>query len=99
MTQFIPIVGGQICTLFDLAGLQFVLLEGSSSLLNPLPTSVTIKRDGQEVFSFRPSHGAARLVAFIQVIQTMASTEADEELTFSDRGGLLYMYGDSPVNR
>jgi hypothetical protein len=34
-------------------------------------------------------------VAFLKVVQAMANPD-DEELTFSDRGGLLYMYGDSP---
>lgn len=95
VTQFIPIVGGQLCTLFDLAGMEFVLSEGSSSLLNPLPSSVSMLKDGQEVYSFRPSHGASRLVTFLNVIQTVAAPD-DGELTFSDRGGLLYLYGDSP---
>jgi hypothetical protein len=98
VTQFIPLVGGQMCTLFDLSGLEFVLSEGSSSLLNPLPASISMTRNGQEVYSFRPSHGAARLVAFLNVVQHMAAPD-DGELTFSDRGGLLYMYGDSPFPR
>ena len=59
VTQFIPFVGGQMCTLFDLSELEFVLNEGSSSLLNPLPASISLTRNGQEVYSFRPSHGAA----------------------------------------
>lgn len=95
VTQFIPLVGGQMCTLFDLSGLEFVLNEGSSSLLNPLPASISLIRNGQEVYSFRSSHGAARLVSFLTVVQHMASPD-DGDLTFSDRGGLLYMYGDSP---
>jgi len=96
VTQFIPIVGGQTCTLFDLEGLDFGIQEGSSSLLmSSLPTSVSVLREGEELYSFRPSHGAHRLVAFLKVVQAMASPD-DGELTFSDRGGLLYMYGDSP---
>ena len=97
VTQFIPIVGGQTCTLFDLAGLDFSIHEGSSSLvLSPLPKSISITNEGEEVYSFRPSHGAHRLVAFLKVVQTAANPD-DDGLTFSDRGGLLYMYGDSPV--
>jgi hypothetical protein len=96
VTKFIPIVGGQKCTLFDLEGLEFGIQESSSSLLmSPLPTSISVTRGGEELYSFRPSHGAHRLVAFLKVVQAMANPD-DEELTFSDRGGLLYMYGDSP---
>jgi hypothetical protein len=99
VTQFIPIVGGQTCTLLDLEGLEFVIHEGSSSLLmSPLPTSISVMREGEEVYSFRPSHGAHRLVAFLNVVQAMANPD-DGDLTFSDKGGLLYMYGDSPPPR
>jgi hypothetical protein len=37
-------------------------------------------KDGQEVYSFRPSHGAARLVAFLHVVQAVAALTRLQEM-------------------
>jgi hypothetical protein len=96
VTQLIPIVGGNTISLLDLDGLEFVVHEGSSSLLNPLPAGISIRQGGDEVYSFRPSYGAARLKSFLEIVQAGGGPHP---LKFTDRGGLLYMYGDSPPPR
>ena len=93
VTQLIPILGGNTVSLLDLDGLDFVVQEGSTSLLNPLPAGISIRQGGDEVYSFRPSYGAARLKGFLEIVQAVGDPHP---LKFSDRGGLLYMYGDSP---
>jgi hypothetical protein len=68
-------------------------------MLNPLPTSVSILKEQEEIVSFRPSYGASRLVTFLEIVQTINTSDggdSSDELKFSDKGGLLYLYGDSP---
>jgi len=96
VTQLIPIVGGYCTSLLDLNGLEFVIQEASTSLLNPLPLGISVRRAGQEVYCFRPSYGAARLKGFLEIVQAVSGPHP---LKFSDRGGILYMYGDSPPRK
>lgn len=96
VTQLIPILGGNTVTLLDLDGLNFVVQEASTSLLSPIPAGISIRRGGEEVYSFRPSYGAARLKGFLEIVQAVGGPHP---LKFSDRGGILYMYGDSPPEK
>jgi len=67
-TQLIPVLGGTTVKIFALHDVEFSVREETPSLLNPLPTVVTVKDKsaGTEVYSFRPSMGGgARLKSFL----------------------------------
>jgi hypothetical protein len=72
VTQLIPVIGGNKITLFDIREIEFGIQETSPSLLNPLPTIITIKVKGKEVFSFRPSSSGARLKVFLETLKSVA---------------------------
>jgi hypothetical protein len=72
VTQLIPYIGGSKATLFRLQDVDFAVQDaGTPSLLNPLPTSISVKRGGDEVYSFRPSSGGARLKRFLDLLQSI----------------------------
>ena len=111
VTQFIPIVGGNTVVLLDLDGLDFVVQEASTSLLNPLPAGISVRRGGSEVLLLRPSYAAARLVVFLEIVQALggpypkhyvgsSKNHSAEELDDDDDELRLtnHLYGDkSPV--
>ena len=75
--------------------------SSSLSLLNPLPTSITLhRRDDDDngsrgaykkVYSFRPSYGASRLKTLLEVLQTMQPSNT--RIT-KDGNSQRYVYGD-----
>ena len=70
VTQLIPIIGGSKTTIFELQDVEFtVVQEGPSTLLNPLPTVISISQDGSQLYSFRPSMGGSRLKSFLEIVQ------------------------------
>jgi hypothetical protein len=72
VTQLIPYIGGSKSSLFRLQDVDFVVQDaGTPSLLNPLPTVISLKRQGDEVYSFRPSSGGARLKSFLDLLQSI----------------------------
>jgi hypothetical protein len=71
-TQLIPVVGGYTTTIFELKDVEFHLKESSTSILNPLPSVISIHQNGREVYSFRPSIAGARLKSFLDVVKTAA---------------------------
>jgi hypothetical protein len=72
VTQLIPYIGGSKATLFRLQDVDFTVQDaGTPSLLNPLPTIISVKRGGDEVYSFRPSSGGARLKSFLDLLQSI----------------------------
>jgi hypothetical protein len=75
VTQFIPIVGGNTVVLLDLAGLEFMVQETATSLLNPLPAGISVRRGGAEIVLFRPSYAAARLVMFLEIVQALGGPQ------------------------
>jgi len=98
VTQLIPILGGSRIHLVSVSHIEVVVQKPSSSILNPLPASVSLRRfvNGveKEVLSFIPSLGAQRFKSFIDVVKAVA-TEDPDTLKFSARGGLLYMFEES----
>jgi len=87
VTKLIPYIGGSKTALFQIEEVEFALLESPASLLNPLPTSIKIKKNGQEVYTFRPSMGGARLHSFLEVAKDVAGDAAPldvQDATASD---------------
>lgn len=76
VTQLIPVIGGSTTKLWKLREVEFSVQEGSASLLNPLPTVISVKREGSEVYSFRPSVGGSRLVSFLDILKNTVRTES-----------------------
>ena len=104
VTQFIPIVGGNTVVLLDLAGLEFMVQETATSLLNPLPAGISVRRGGAEVVLFRPSYAASRLVMFLEIVQALGGPQPKHYVGSSLRTqGVLddeanvmdHMYGDT----
>jgi hypothetical protein len=72
VTQLIPYIGGSKSSLFRLQDVDFSVQDaGTPSLLNPLPTIISVKRHGVEVYSFRPSSGGARLKSVLDLLQSI----------------------------
>jgi hypothetical protein len=71
-TQLIPVVGGYTTMIFQLKDVEFHLKESSTSILNPLPSVISIHQNGRDVYSFRPSISGARLKSFLDVVKTAA---------------------------
>jgi hypothetical protein len=72
VTQLIPVVGANTVTQFSLQEVDFQVATATPSLLNPLPTVVSVLKEGSEVYCFRPSMGGARLKSFLdQLKRTM----------------------------
>jgi len=68
-TQLVPLVGGNRIKLLELQGLAFSVQGNQSSGFNPLPDRLIVRRDGEEVLTFRPSYAASRLKVFLEIIQ------------------------------
>lgn len=66
---------------------------GKKSRLNPVPSMVEIirKRDGEILFSFRPSIGANTVQEFIKTVTDIVN-QKQSEIDFSQDGGLINMY-------
>jgi hypothetical protein len=83
-TQLIPVLGGITNKVFSLKDVDFTIADKaarstSSTILSPLPETITIERDGKPIFSFRPSMGSARLKSFLDVVKSvlrMSGTES-----------------------
>jgi hypothetical protein len=74
VTQRIPVIGGSTISMWPLLDIEFSVKEGVPSLLNPMPTTVTLTKDGQEVYNFRASlGGGARLTSFLEIVKATAS--------------------------
>jgi hypothetical protein len=85
VTQRIPVLGmGQSVSVFAFDEVEFAVTGESQnvSLLNPLPTVITVTRQGQEVYQFRPSTGGARLKSFLDGVRAAALLK--EPLTLPD---------------
>lgn len=82
VTQLIPYFGGSKSSLWKLQDVYFIVQEGGTpSLLNPLPTIISVKaRGGEEVYAFRPSSGGARLKSFLDLVQ-MVDVEAASDIS------------------
>lgn len=67
--------------------------NGKKSRLNPMPSVLEIvrKKDGEELFSFRPSIGAHVMQDFIKTVVDVSS-QNQAEIDFSKDGGLINMY-------
>lgn len=96
VTQLIPLVGGNKVLLLDLEGLEFCALEASSSLLNPLPAGISVRRGGEECVMFRPSYPAARLKVFLEIVQAQESRPPEQKMGGKE-GILKHMYGDGGI--
>jgi hypothetical protein len=72
VTQLIPVIGGSTTTLFNLTEVDFAIEEAPVSILNPLPTVVSVLRGGLEVYSFRPSMAGDRLKSFLDIVKMTA---------------------------
>lgn len=98
VTQFIPLVGGNSVLLLDLVGLEFVVQEASTSLLNPLPAGISVRRGGSEVVLFRPSYAAARLKVFLDIVQVLGGPSPKHYIGHSihddEAGTMDHTYGD-----
>ena len=86
VTSVIPLVGGKRTSLFDLSLVDFKLDESvASTILNPFPNTMKMvsRSDPRStsLFSFRPSLGPARLLKFLQVIQSFVGEKADAEFS------------------
>lgn len=91
-----PILGDANTHLARLCDISVhVSTSKAKSLLNPIPSTVIIccKKDKKEIFSFRPLMGARPFKEFIDLLADMSS-ETEEALQFSSRGGLLYMFDE-----
>jgi hypothetical protein len=80
VTQLIPVIGGSTTRLFLLRDSEFVVQEEApASLLNPLPTVITLHYHPQggesgndkEVFTFRPSVGGSRLKSLLDSVKAI----------------------------
>jgi hypothetical protein len=97
VTQLIPYIGGNTTTLLRIEDIDFELQETPPSLLNPLPTVISIKQNGQEVYSFRPSTAGARLKSFLGIVKGVAM---DDPLDMPDQLGAVTLtldYGQIPT--
>jgi len=98
-TQSIPLLGGHQGTLFDIRTVDFVIQKASKPRLSPitLPEGISVKHKETKktLYKFRPSIGAERWKTFVDIVQQVA-VENPDDLKFSERGGILYMYGDKP---
>ncbi|KAL7566271.1 hypothetical protein ACA910_011330 [Epithemia clementina (nom. ined.)] len=73
VTQFLPVLGmGQKVSVFSLKDVEFELRENSPMFLTALPTIIALEKDGQEVYSFRPSAGGVRIKNFLDIIKSIA---------------------------
>ena len=85
VTQLIPMIGmGNSVSVFAFDEVEFAVTGESRivSLLNPLPTVITVTKQGQEVYRFRPSIGGARLKSFLDGVRAAALLK--EPLTLPD---------------
>jgi hypothetical protein len=72
-TKSIPIIGSYNSQVFELDEVEFQVIQGvTSSLLNPFPHTMSVFQNHQQVYSFRPSVGPARLQTFLKVIQSFS---------------------------
>jgi hypothetical protein len=95
VTQLIPYIGGSKTTLLRIEDIDFELRETPPSVLNPLPTVITIKQNGQEVYSFRPSMGGARLKSFLGIVKGVAM---DDPIDMPDQTEAATLdYGEFPT--
>jgi len=85
-TSFIPLVGTSKNMLFDLALVQFQVVENvTSTLLNPFPNTMNVLVDREVVFSFRPTLSPNRLWTFLNVVQTSTGDAALSEFSQPDQ--------------
>jgi hypothetical protein len=85
VTQLIPMLGmGNSVSVFAFDEVEFAVTGEAQnvSLLNPLPTVITVTKQGQEVYRFRPSIGGARLKSFLDAVRAAALLK--EPLTLPD---------------
>jgi hypothetical protein len=95
ITQLIPYIGGSKTTLLRIEDIDFELRETPPSVLNPLPTVITIKQNGQEVYSFRPSMGGARLKSFLGIVKGVVM---DDPIDLPDQTEAATLaYGEFPI--
>lgn len=78
ITQLVPVIGGSRTSLFRLDEVDFAVHEGPQSLLNPLPTLISVLQRGKEVYSFRPSLGGSRLHSFLIIVQRTLAERTKE---------------------
>jgi hypothetical protein len=102
VTQLIPYIGGSKKTLLRIEDVDFELQETPKSLLNPLPTVITIKQKGKEVYSFRPSMGGPRLKSFLGIVKGVAMDDPIDmpdqtEAATLDYGAATLEYGQIPT--
>jgi hypothetical protein len=76
ITQLIPVIGGSRTAIFRISEVDFDVQESTPSILNPLPTVVSVRKDGQQIYSFRPSAGGKRLKS---VLETIKATALDQD--------------------
>ena len=72
LKQRIPVIGGNKTSLFAIRDVEIAIEEATPSLLNPLPTVISLKENGEVVYSFRPSVGGARLKLFLDIVKKAA---------------------------
>jgi hypothetical protein len=95
VTQLIPYIGGSKTTLLRMEDIDFELRETPPSVLNPLPTVITIKQNGLEVYSFRPSMGGARLKSFLSIVKGVVM---DDPIDLPDQTEAATLdYGEFPT--
>jgi len=91
-----PIIGAtQICMCKLSDALVQVHSPKSKSILNPIPSTVSIvrKSDKEEMFTFRPLMGARVFKDFVDLIMSVAS-ESEENLQFSSSVGLQHIFDE-----
>ncbi|GKY93571.1 hypothetical protein MPSEU_000324500 [Mayamaea pseudoterrestris] len=74
ITQLIPVIGGSKISVWDLQEVDFTVQESAASMLNPLPTIISVIKDGREVYSFRPSMGGSRLKSFLDIVKATSKS-------------------------
>ena len=73
VTQLVPLLAvGQKVHMFSLQEVEFELEENAPVFLKALPTVLRLEKDGQEVFSFRPSVGGTRIKTFLDIVKSLA---------------------------
>lgn len=80
VTQLIPVIGGSRTHKWNIREVEFHVQEGAVSLLNPLPTVISVTQNGQDIYNFRPSTGGARLKRFLDIVQQTDVEERGDEV-------------------
>ena len=82
----------------DVSDIYVKVNPASKSILNPLPTSISVYTESngpksEALITFRPSIGATMFKDFIDIVKAVEK-ESASTLQFSSRGGLLYMFDE-----